>query len=72
MALINKMFRPVFAGKKYFEKYILDIPELTPAQKLKVKAALKRAFEAGADYGVKIASASAEGAGKGIVEGFKK
>ena len=72
MAFINKMFKPVFAGKKYFEKYILDIPDLTPEQKMKVRSAIKKAFEAGADYGVKIASASAEGAGRGVVEGFKK
>ena len=41
MAFINKMFKPVFAGKKYFEKYILDIPDLTPEQKIKIKAAME-------------------------------
>ena len=72
MAVINKMFKPVFAGKKYFEKYILDIPDLTPEQKMKVRSALKKAFEAGADYGIKVVSVSAEGVGRGAVQEIKK
>jgi len=53
------------------ETYIVDIPDLSPEVKKMVSKAIRTAWIAGADYGIKIAGATAEGAVRGLVDGAR-
>jgi hypothetical protein len=69
MALINRTGKFL---RGIIKKYLVDIPDLTPEQKLKVRGAMEKLAVYVADTVAKAASEAAEGAARGAVQEIKK
>ena len=68
MALINRTGKFL---RGLIKKYVIEIPELTPEQKMKVSSGMEKVAHYVAETVAKAASEAAEGAARGAVQEIK-